>query len=372
VEFVTDLSAEDIRAFSDCVLQIYGHANAEQFPTRVLEAVGSLVRAEYVRFDELDLPAGRHVGVGDSADGNRLVDALNPVFEHFMGEHPLVERFQRTRDGRAYPISGQVSRAAFHRTGLYNEFFRHLEVEDQLVACLPTPPTEIVGLVFNRQRRGFKPRDAQIVNLLRPHLIQAYRNAQWVSRLKTEQERTASLLGQSGAALIALDRDRRIRFCTPTAQALLESYFSTWKRRSKVLPGLMLRWIEGVTNGPPGSIIGLPREPFVHRNETGMMAARLIADSANDGWTLLLQEQGGPLSVISGPDPRVAALPKRLRAVLDCLLEGDSEKEVAGRLTLSRHTVHQYVKMLYRELEVSSRAELMARCLNPTPTNRRS
>jgi DNA-binding NarL/FixJ family response regulator len=62
-------------------------------------------------------------------------------------------------------------------------------------------------------------------------------------------------------------------------------------------------------------------------------------------------------------DPRVANLPPRLRNLLHRLLEGDSEKEAANRLKLSRHTVHQYVKMLYAELEVSSRAELMARCL---------
>lgn len=62
-------------------------------------------------------------------------------------------------------------------------------------------------------------------------------------------------------------------------------------------------------------------------------------------------------------DPQVARLAPRVKRVLDLLLAGDGEKQVATKLGLSRHTVHQYVKMLYRELEVSSRAELMARCL---------
>jgi DNA-binding CsgD family transcriptional regulator len=50
-----------------------------------------------------------------------------------------------------------------------------------------------------------------------------------------------------------------------------------------------------------------------------------------------------------------------LRQTLDCLLEGDSEKQVAVRLGLSRLTVHQYVTSLYRHFGVSSRAELLAR-----------
>jgi DNA-binding CsgD family transcriptional regulator len=64
----------------------------------------------------------------------------------------------------------------------------------------------------------------------------------------------------------------------------------------------------------------------------------------------------------------VAELPPRLRQVLDCLLEGDSEKQVAARLGLSRHTVHDHVKALYRRLGVTSRPELMARCLRRRPS----
>jgi DNA-binding CsgD family transcriptional regulator len=57
-------------------------------------------------------------------------------------------------------------------------------------------------------------------------------------------------------------------------------------------------------------------------------------------------------------------LSPRLRQTLECLLEGDGEKQVAARLGLSRHTVHDYVTALYRRLDVSSRPELMALCLS--------
>jgi DNA-binding CsgD family transcriptional regulator len=67
---------------------------------------------------------------------------------------------------------------------------------------------------------------------------------------------------------------------------------------------------------------------------------------------------GGAL--ISGLEPGLTALPRRLRQTLMCLLEGDSEKQVAARLGLSTWTVHQYVTMLYRRLGVRSRGELMA------------
>ncbi len=63
-----------------------------------------------------------------------------------------------------------------------------------------------------------------------------------------------------------------------------------------------------------------------------------------------------------GSDP-IAALPARLRKTLDCLLSGDSEKQAALALGLSKATVHEYVGLLYRHFGVNSRSELMIACL---------
>lgn len=64
-----------------------------------------------------------------------------------------------------------------------------------------------------------------------------------------------------------------------------------------------------------------------------------------------------------------ARLPPRPAQVLGLLLDGRSEKEAAARLGLSPHTVHQYVKLLYRHFRVTTRAELLAgaRCRLPVP-----
>jgi DNA-binding NarL/FixJ family response regulator len=59
-------------------------------------------------------------------------------------------------------------------------------------------------------------------------------------------------------------------------------------------------------------------------------------------------------------------LPQRLRQTLGGLLDGDSEKQVAYRLRLSRHTVHEYVTILYRRFRVHSRAKLLVACRRGT------
>jgi DNA-binding CsgD family transcriptional regulator len=54
-------------------------------------------------------------------------------------------------------------------------------------------------------------------------------------------------------------------------------------------------------------------------------------------------------------------LPPRLQQTLDELLAGSSEKQIATKLELSRHTIHNYVKALHQRFEVSSRGELLAK-----------
>ena len=66
----------------------------------------------------------------------------------------------------------------------------------------------------------------------------------------------------------------------------------------------------------------------------------------------------------NGRSPSVADgfdLAPRLRQTLEFLVAGDSERQVALKLKISQHTVHVYVKQLYKRFGVSSRGELLAR-----------
>lgn len=61
------------------------------------------------------------------------------------------------------------------------------------------------------------------------------------------------------------------------------------------------------------------------------------------------------------PPPTAEPLSPRQRQTLELLLEGHAEKQIAARLAISKHTVHVYVKTLYKRFDVCSRAELLAR-----------
>jgi DNA-binding NarL/FixJ family response regulator len=62
--------------------------------------------------------------------------------------------------------------------------------------------------------------------------------------------------------------------------------------------------------------------------------------------------------------PAGTRLTPRMAQTLERLLAGDSEKQIAGRLGRSPHTIHVYVKELYKRFGVSSRGELFSRFLH--------
>ncbi|MGN6367970.1 MAG: response regulator transcription factor [Phycisphaerae bacterium] len=83
---------------------------------------------------------------------------------------------------------------------------------------------------------------------------------------------------------------------------------------------------------------------------------RLILDALHNGldWIYKSEEATQRLT-------RASALAPRLRQTLEYLLAGHTERQVALKMSLSVHTVHDYVKALYLHFGVSSRGELISR-----------
>lgn len=101
-------------------------------------------------------------------------------------------------------------------------------------------------------------------------------------------------------------------------------------------------------------------------------ARRAQAFSERESMLLRSLHQSGAFESISSRRllPQRTDLSARMREVLVGLLDGRSEKQVADALQLSRHTVHAYVKVLYRRYRVNSRAELLSLLIDPAAKQR--
>jgi len=62
-----------------------------------------------------------------------------------------------------------------------------------------------------------------------------------------------------------------------------------------------------------------------------------------------------------GVAPGVTDISPRMRQTLQYLVKGDTERQIALKLKISQHTVHVYVKQLYKRFNANSRGELLAK-----------
>ena len=109
---------------------------------------------------------------------------------------------------------------------------------------------------------------------------------------------------------------------------------------------------------PAGATARAPRGA-ANSNHPRAALERVPRSSNGDA---VVSYQAGPAPLVLQLDVATdGQLSPRLQQTLQSLLSGDSEKQVARKLGLSPHTVHVYVKKLYRRYGVSSRGELLAK-----------
>lgn len=100
---------------------------------------------------------------------------------------------------------------------------------------------------------------------------------------------------------------------------------------------------------------GIDGDPIEKKRRLIANILRMIGEQVNGRTTELTVLQAD-----------AAHLSPRLQQTLASLLAGNSEKQAAAKMGVSPHTVHVYVKTLYRRYNVSSRGELLAKWVTTT------
>lgn len=341
------LTAKDLRRLDRTLRDLYVHANSATFPGRLLDSVRGLVDSEITCYTEIDADEARVLNVADPTSS--ALDSLLPVLADLQHEHPRIVDYADTGNARALTVSDYLSKKDWHRRDLFRHFYGALGLEDQVTVMIPAEDRIKIGLALNRTNRSFTTRDRALLDALQPHVALAWQNARAFSALEGSTGRGAT----ETPGLVRFRGDGTPWFVSPRARRLLEDYFPRWKKHDG-LPEPVASWLRARRADEPARAAGSDRARKRVRRAHGTLDLRLVEDITLEGGLLLFVEW-------NRAKQRASGLPPRLRRVLAHLLQGESEKQVAARLELSPHTVHEYVKQLYRRLGVSSRSELMAR-----------
>jgi DNA-binding CsgD family transcriptional regulator len=322
----------DTQLLLELVGEAYSFEDLPEFRSGVLDALNRVVPSDRVGYNEIAADDVLAVMIPE------YDESLIPKFTALAHENPLIERYRRTGDGRPYRISDMIDQQTFHATALYKEFYRPMGIESQVAFCLPSPPQLIVGLALTRERQDFSDSEVQLLALARPHLMQAYRNAELRGARAAMLAALEEGLDTLGRHVVVLDVHGRVEFATDGARRLLGESSAS----SQGLPEQLRGWIAEQRGVRAGA------EPFVLRSTGGSVLVRLLPSRREDRRQVLLLEGGtGQLSVAA---LRGLGLSARQAETLRLLALGSSPTRAAAQMGIASRTLDKHLQHVYAKL----------------------
>lgn len=338
-----------LRGLSKFLEGLYAARDLPGFVRYIVKYLPQLVPSDLTAYGEV-VPARRRFQITEYP-WDAVSPAARETFLAYSHEHPFTCRYRGGGDGGAVMISDLLALRQFRELGVYQEFFRRVGIDREMVVWLPAPRPLEVTVAVHRKGRDFSEGDRLLLNLLRPHLVQAYRNAEAFTLLQK-----AATRGRE--PFLFLTPDLRVTHATPGSQELLATYFGGLVANQR-LPDVLERWIRQeetrlrqADDAPP------PVTPLIVEREDRSLIARLLIGPTQR--LVLFEERSS--RVPSVPLERLG-LTRREAEVLAWVAEGKKNEEIATILAISPRTVAHHVESILRKLGIETRTAAVARAL---------
>ena len=205
----------------------------------------------------------------------------------------------------------------------------------------------LIGFSLHRDRRTFTERDRLVLNLLQPHLIQAWQNTKLAGETLGRAQLLEDALEARKEGIVFLGTDRKVRFSTPSAMRYIAKYFGTLAGDDR-LPAELDAWVahqEGLLNQ---GVFAAPQRPLVKAGYSGSeLTVTLLPGETT--LTLIMQEK------VVIEDLTSLGLSRRESDVLLWVSRGKSNAEIALILDVTVSTVRKHLEDIFQKLGVESR-----------------
>jgi DNA-binding CsgD family transcriptional regulator len=195
------LRPSDYEAVLDFIHTLYAIGRDEGFAQRAITGLARLIPSDIITYNEIDPKARRATALQEPAGA--IPASFVDVLGRLAHEHPLITHYAQTRESQPLRISDFLTLAQFRKLDLHNELFLPLRVNYQMAVTIPSPSQLVIGIAFNRSHKDFSERERALLAAIRPHLIQAYRNASERDTLEKRAETAERALWSTPATALA-------------------------------------------------------------------------------------------------------------------------------------------------------------------------
>jgi DNA-binding NarL/FixJ family response regulator len=317
----------------------------------VVRELHSLVACEHISYNELPFPdEGPRFSIFPTGAAIPITREL-ASFRRHAHEHPVLARYaERAGDMGWVKLSDFLTKRQFHRTALYNEYYRRVGVEAQLIVVFPSSRAVDIAISINRTAGDFRERHRLTLNLVRHHLRRTYEAVETSERI--ERQLMLVMRGTATAQLgVAIVAEARITTVNQRARRWLRDYFEA-AHSAERLPSEVEQWLAKIRWSPISA----------HRFVKDVGSRRLTVRAVRrDDETLLLLEE-----TVAAPRAEAftaLGLTPRESEVLTWVTEGKTNPEIGLILGRSSRTVQHHLDAIFKKLGVETRTAAAAHAL---------
>ena len=349
------LSQRDYQAVLSTIEKIHIIQHVQQLPTHILSAIKDAIHCDLATYNEVNRERTRIISISEPS-GITENSSVQEILQHHLREHPLVNYYVRTGDGSSVKISDFITQRQLHDLGLYREFYRPLNLEHQMTASIVIGPRRLMGIALSRHRPDFSEKERLMLDLLRPHLVQAYQNIQAIDLARR------NITVGSSREFVTVNRFGQVQFFTDKIWQMLAKYCSL-RRPLGILPDEVNDWLtrerahlSDESDVPP------PPVPLYLYDDNNCLTVRLLWGGKTAEQDVLLFEEE-PIEQIT-TIPTDSRLTPREIDILTMVSKGKTNAEISHALAISPRTVKKHLEHIYRKLQVHTRGAATMRFLH--------
>jgi DNA-binding CsgD family transcriptional regulator len=332
------LADSDVGAAHGFARALVGARAVTELRHRTLGGLAELVPADVLTWDTVELATGavQHEAVPTGAEPPGAFAALVDG----AAAHPLLSA-HAAHERTALRLSDVVEPGRLSHSDLYGDLLHPSGVDYCITIGVRGDDREIVVAGLGRTEREFSERDRDMLNLVRPVLEQALRDARASERLGRARSRDAP----AGAAVVLLDSYGEIVDSSADAERWLAEHHGH-AEHAGWLPEAVSEWL-----ALP------PRPPLVSVRQGRRLTIHLLPGEPH---ALLLEED---VASFRPEALRRLGLTPREAEVLRVAARIEEEVDIAWELTLSLHAVQERLARLEAKLGVDTAADAVTRAL---------
>ncbi|MBD2252372.1 helix-turn-helix domain-containing protein [Nostoc parmelioides] len=366
------LKHSDWQRMLEFLRSLYVPCSLDQFPTQILTALPKLVGAETFSIGSFNMgsaPFSTRFYTFPRYEVGMAAESFTSQRQNFFA-HPVAQHYLQTLDEQALAISDFFSEQEFQRREAFYAFFQSFGLADQMSVFFKLPSIRNADqfhqgqnhlvLSISRDRRNFTERDRLILNLIRPHLQQAYENIAAFNQLQSQLVEQHQATEQ--VAVISLSINGKVKWMTQKAGEILHHYFPPSNAKF-FLPDILQRWINHQVFELVQSTETFTSPcPLRLELDGRRLTIRLNYNAQLEQVYLLLEEtQAIEFSVEA---LQMMGLTKREAEVLFWVAKDQSTNEVAKHLGISDRTVKKHLENVYEKFGVQTRLAAVMYVLN--------